>query len=83
MDDLDTAVRLDSFSYVRLKRMSEDQQIAFLRGVLHGMWLYAYWKDGVQHVGTSGRTLEEAQGPFRVLLEALCGSPDEASDERP
>ena len=33
---------------------------AFVRGLIEGVTLYAWWKDGVQYVGTCGKTLEEA-----------------------
>ena len=33
---------------------------AYKEGMKKGIWLYAWWKDGVQYVGTSGRTLEQA-----------------------
>jgi hypothetical protein len=32
----------------------------YWHGLKHGIWLYAWWKDGVQYVGTSGLTLKEA-----------------------
>ena len=35
-------------------------EISFKAGMKQGIWLFAWWKEGVQYVGTSGRTLEEA-----------------------
>jgi len=35
-------------------------EISFKAGMKKGIWLYAWWKDGVQYVGTTGRTLAEA-----------------------
>lgn len=35
------------------------------------IWLYAWWKDGVEYVGTTGKTLKEAQ------KEILSGEDDE------
>lgn len=32
----------------------------FVEGVKAGIKMYAWWKDGRQQVGTTGRTLEEA-----------------------
>jgi hypothetical protein len=32
----------------------------FIKGVLVGLFLYAWWKDGIQYVGTCGTTLREA-----------------------
>lgn len=34
---------------------------AYARGYLDGLAAYAWWKDGVQYVGTTGRTLRAAQ----------------------
>ncbi len=30
----------------------------FLRGYIAGLWLYAWWKDGVEYVGTSATLLK-------------------------
>lgn len=35
-------------------------EISFKAGMKQGIWLFAWWKDGVQYVGTTGRTLKEA-----------------------
>jgi hypothetical protein len=35
-------------------------------GYQDGMSAYAWWKDGEQHVGTSGRTLKQAMESRRV-----------------
>jgi len=32
----------------------------YFDGVREGIRMYAWWKDGIQYVGTTGRTLEEA-----------------------
>lgn len=32
----------------------------YYEGMRRGITLYAWWKDGVQYVGTCGRTLEQA-----------------------
>lgn len=34
--------------------------VAYYEGVEEGVHRYAYWKDGVQYVGTTGKTLEQA-----------------------
>ena len=36
------------------------QTRAYYQGVRDGLEQYAHWKDGVQYVGTTGRTLKEA-----------------------
>ena len=33
---------------------------AYHKGLREGIEQYAHWRDGVQYVGTSGRTLKEA-----------------------
>ena len=41
--------------------MDKQKEInAFYDGMIEGVYLYAWWKDGVQYVGTTGRTLKEA-----------------------
>jgi len=40
--------------------MSEALQTAWLRGYIEGLKAYAWWKDGVQYVGSCGTTLSEA-----------------------
>ena len=32
----------------------------FEKGLVQGIMMYAWWKDGVQYVGTTGKTLERA-----------------------
>lgn len=36
------------------------QSRAYYQGRREGVSLYAHWRDGVQYVGTTGRTLKEA-----------------------
>ena len=36
------------------------QTRAYYKGVREGINRYAHWKDGVQYVGTTGRTLHQA-----------------------
>lgn len=36
------------------------QTRAYYKGMREGITLYAHWKDGVQYVGTTGRTLKDA-----------------------
>jgi hypothetical protein len=41
----------------------------YYEGVREGLTRYAHWKDGVQYVGTCGRTLKEAI--IQVNIEEL------------
>lgn len=36
------------------------QTRAYYQGLREGVIMYAHWKDGVQYVGTTGRTLQVA-----------------------
>lgn len=36
------------------------QSRAYYEGLRDGIHKYAHWRDGVQYVGTTGRTLQEA-----------------------
>lgn len=40
--------------------ISKGLQTAWLRGYIDGLKAFAWWKDGVQYVGTCGTTLKEA-----------------------
>ncbi len=41
--------------------MSEREEIhVYFEGVKEGIWRFAWWRDGVQYVGTSGTTLKQA-----------------------
>ena len=40
--------------------MSESLQQAWLNGFVAGLKEYAWWKDGVQYVGSCGTTLQKA-----------------------
>lgn len=42
------------------KEFAEIRQRAYFRGVRDGVQRFAWWKDGVQRVGTTGRTLRQA-----------------------
>jgi len=43
----------------------EAVRAALLEGLEEGLRMYAHWKDGVQYVGTTGRTLEQALKDIR------------------
>jgi hypothetical protein len=36
------------------------QTRAYYKGLREGVRMYAYWRDGVQYVGTTGRKLNDA-----------------------
>ncbi len=38
----------------------EAVRAAQLNGLIEGLSMYAWWKDGVEYVGTCGRTLKQA-----------------------
>lgn len=40
--------------------MNQEETKAYYEGLREGLWRYAWWKDGVQYVGTMGTTLKEA-----------------------
>ena len=42
------------------KRLEEEKVVAKQEGYKEGLTAYAWWKDGVQYVGTCGTTLKEA-----------------------
>ncbi len=42
------------------------QSMAYYSGLREGISLFAYWKDGVQYVGTTGKTLKDALAEIQV-----------------
>lgn len=42
-------------------KTEEDVVNAFYNGMINGVYLYAWMKDGTYYVGTTGRTFEEAK----------------------
>jgi hypothetical protein len=47
--------------YIIMTKEQTDEKIhSFYTGKAEGISLYAHWKDGVQYVGTTGKTLAKA-----------------------
>ncbi len=46
---------------------TKEEALAYIEGMKAGFHEYAWWKDGVQYVGTTGKTLAKAIAP---LIEA-------------
>jgi len=44
----------------RISELEQEVKEATFKGYLDGIRQYAWWKDGVQYVGTCGTTLQEA-----------------------
>lgn len=42
------------------KEFAEARLRAYFRGIRDGVRRFAWWRDGVQYVGTTGRTLRQA-----------------------
>lgn len=59
VDDLVVASRIRD-TIVRHDAMTKIVEAAYLSGMRRGIRLFAWWKDGVQYVGTTGKTLKEA-----------------------
>ena len=49
-----------SFSPEQEQFMQISQTRAYHQGLREGVKQYAHWRDGVQYVGTTGRTLKQA-----------------------
>lgn len=43
----------------------------YLEGFKEGIKMYAWWKDGVQYIGTTGTTLKEALKEIEKIEEEL------------
>lgn len=40
--------------------VKQEKDKSYKEGLLQGIWLYSWWKEGVQYVGTSGKTYKQA-----------------------
>lgn len=60
----------DTLWYGDSDRTSAERS-AYLRGLAAGFCAYAWWKDGVQYVGSCGRKLVDAMGVIRDELHRL------------
>lgn len=49
-----------NFSPEQDQYLQLSQTRAYYHGLREGMKLYAYWRDGIQYVGTTGKTLSQA-----------------------
>lgn len=46
---------------IRMVKLEDKNSIqAYYKGLVDGVSYYAHWKDGVQYVGTTGKTLKKA-----------------------
>ena len=50
-----------------MPELSEKEQEAWLDGYISGLCTFAYHKDGIQYVGTTGMTLDEAIKKARTV----------------
>ena len=44
----------------------EDLKLAYQKGIIEGLTMYAWWDRGIQYVGTCGQTLEAAIALVKV-----------------
>lgn len=56
--------------------MTKEEVRIWRAGVKHGLTMFAWWKDGVEYLGTCGTTLKE------VLLQVDYGHFDAEADVR-
>lgn len=52
---------MESEPKIFLSQSEEIRKLAYKRGFLNGIEAYAWMKDGVYYVGSTGKTLREAQ----------------------
>jgi hypothetical protein len=60
-----------SFSPEQEQFMQLQMTQAYHEGMRDGIHRYAHWRDGVQYVGTTGRTLQEAVDSVNQAEEAV------------
>ena len=50
--------------------MTKREEIqTYYSGMAAGIYKYAHWKDGVQYVGTTGKTLKQALDELQIECE--------------
>ena len=50
--------------------MTKREEIqTYYSGMASGIYKYAHWKDGVQYVGTTGKTLKQALDELQIECE--------------
>ena len=54
-----------------LEYLSKKEQRYFLLGLEKGIWQFAWWKDGIQYVGTCGKLLKDIIKPIQNEIEEL------------
>lgn len=62
-----------------LAQMYGKRSDEFVRGVVAGLIMFAWWADGVQYVGTCGTTLEDA---INEAIADLSEHPDKLPSAR-
>jgi len=45
---------------MKMLTRTKEETLAFYEGMKCGIIMYSWWRDGVQYVGTTGKTLKEA-----------------------
>lgn len=55
--------------------VTETELRIWRNGVKHGLWMYAVWRDGVERVGSGGKTLKAA------IAEIEAGKEDRKFDD--
>jgi len=46
--------------FKQIKQLQAENELQYKKGYEDGVRAYAWWKDGVQYVGSCGKTLEQA-----------------------
>jgi hypothetical protein len=47
------------------------QSMSYYAGLREGVAMYAYWKDGAQYVGTTGKTLDAALSEIKADEDSI------------
>ena len=50
---------------------TKQEGLKYLIGVCYGLKEFAWWKDGIEYVGTCGKTLIEAKGEFEERIKRI------------
>jgi len=63
VNDIDLQKKIEELLnpiFKQIKQLQAENELQYKKGYEDGVRAYAWWKDGVQYVGSCGKTLEQA-----------------------
>ena len=54
------------------KEITKEMRAIYAQGFMRATWLFAYWKNGIQFVGNTGKKLSVALGEAPISIKQYC-----------